>query len=694
MLWTSAFLAAALLQAPGETAPPPETPTANSTNGWTAAPTQWFAVPDSSAASWGFQNFNPRFGVQHRSQGYGYDSGFTAFETFIPLYQEDFSWLAAFQGNFLLDNYGDIGFNAGLVERHYVDAWDRVIGGNIFYSHREQGGNDFHQIGFGIETLGNRLDWRMNGYLPLGDDFEIPNSGGGVTDAVFYRRSLLVNFIADKPLAGFDTEIGGIIPSTLDIFRSYVGFYHFQGDYSRDVWGVQGRIEARLQDFGVLSMAITNDAVFDTNVVFAAGFYLPGTKPNSTPPYGRSQARMAEDVVRNQNIVIDRSATTEPVPARWADGTLIDVVHVDSSALLPGTGGLLLPVQTLTEAQNIAVPGSLIFVRANGTYTGEGIVLQDRQALLGEGIEHRIDSLYGSFVLPTVTPPEDITGIPSIVNAPSHAVTMAHNTQVSGFQIANPGGAGVFGIGLSNVSADRLSVNGAALDGITLVGVDGRVNVTENFVTNNQFAGIRLSTSFAEENNQFTVSDNTVLGNSGLGIGLTTRGQSSNSLVMERNLVRVVLGPTDDRTVPLIQLQSQDSSRLSARIENNDIEDSFNRTDASPDEDPYYHQLVVEAANNSRVDVGLINNRLVSDRTFLDNNPRNGSFGVDLTSADVAQLRARLEDNSSSLNYAFSELFISRFQLESALDTNTGELFYFPTANFFETIPAGTIDLP
>jgi hypothetical protein len=690
VLWTSAILAAALLQTPGEA---PASGAASASSDWIAAPTQWFATPPDTQVHWGFQNFGPRFGVQHRSQGYGYDSGFTSFETFVPLYQEDLDWLTAFQGNFLIDNYGDVGFNTGLVERHYHEGLDRVLGGNIFFTHRRQGGNDFHQIGFGIETLGSYLDWRANGYLPLGDKFEIPSSGGGVTDATFFRRQLLVNFIADKPLAGFDTEIGGIIPSTLDVFRAYIGVYNFNGNYSRNAFGVQGRLEARLQDMGLLSVAITNDAVFDTNVVFAAGFYLPGTKPRGTPA-SRAQGRMAEDVIRNHNIVIDRSATTDPVPARWASGTLIDVVHVDSSSVLPSTGGLLTPVTTLTDAQAAAQPGSLIFVRANGTYTGEGIVLQNEQALLGEGVEHTIQSLYGSFVLPTVTPPEDITGVPSIVNAPGHAVTMADNTQVSGFRIVNPGGSGVVGNGLTNVVADRLNISSPGQDAIALTNVSGQVRVTENFITNGAGGGIILSTSAADSQNSFVVSDNTILQNSGVGIDLTTRGQSTNTLVMERNLVRVILGPVDDRALPLVQILSRDSSQLSGRIENNDIEDGFNRNDTSPDEDPYYHQLVVDSINNSRVDIGLINNRLLSDRSFFQGNPRNGSFGVDLNSSDVSQLRARLKDNESALNYAFSELYISRFQLEDTLDTNTGTMLYFPTANFFQTIPAGTLILP
>lgn len=651
-------------------------------------------IPGTGGKQWGFENFWPRLGINHKSQGYGYDSGYTSFDTFVPLFQEDFSKLTAFQGNMLIDNYGDLGFNAGLVHRHHVDTMERIFGGNIFYTNRQQGGNSFNQIGFGVETLGNYLDWRANGYIPLGDDFQIPNSGGGVTEAFFSGRNILVNFIADKPLAGFDTEVGGVLPGSFDMFRGYMGFYHFQGNYSDDVWGYQGRMEARLRDSGVASVAVTNDGTFGTNVVFGIGLWLPGSNPRNPPWHGRAASRLAEDVVRNQNIVIDRSATKDPVVAKWLNGRDIEVVHVDSNSALPGLGTPLLPVQTLAVGQTLAGPESILFVHANSQYNGEGVVLQPGQQLLGEGVEHTIHSLYGSFILPTVTPAEDIASVPTIFNAPGDAITLASGNVVSGFQIFTSGGNGIAGSNLADAELTRLNISGSSANGILLNNAIGTITIADNFVNSNALAGIDVTIAGLERTNTITISDNTVLQNLGEGISLTTNGQSTNSLVMEQNLVRVVLGPTDDRNLALIDITTNDSSRLSARIENNDIEDSFNRDDTSPDEDPYYQQLTLTSQDSSHVDLGLIENRLVSDRQPLAGNPRNGSFGVDLNSTDLSTLRVRLDTNSSSLNYAFSENYISRFQLEDTLDTNTGTMFYFPTANFIETIPAGTIDLP
>lgn len=714
VLWTTALMAAALAQAPGNI---PATPArasgpvqvleVQSETVTPAAYPEWLTYRPATDSRWGFDNFLPRIGVQHRSQGYGYDSGYTSFDTFVPLHQEDFSQLTAFQGSLLLDNYGDIGFVTGLVHRRYVDPWQRVVGGNFFYNHREQGGNNFHQVGFGIETLGNYLDWRMNGYVPLGDSYQVPNRGGGVTEAMFAGRNILVNFIADKPLAGLDTEIGGIIPGSLDIFRAYVGLYHFQGSQSDSFVGVQGRLEGRMRDSGVASIAITNDKTFGTNVVFGVGFWFPGFNPRNALPYNRAANRMGEDVVRNQNIVIERSPTREPVAARWHTGNIIDVVHVDSAAAIPGLGTPALPVQSLQIAQQIAAPESLIFVHANGQYNAETVVLQDGQQLLGEGIDHTISSLYGDFLLPYVTPLEDITNVPLISNAPGTTVTMANNTTVSGFRMTNSGGNGVFANGVNNVTVDRVNINGAALNAVQLLDVGGNIRVTENFLNNNGQKGLELSTSAAAQQNQIVVSDNTVLNNPLEGIDIRTNGQSQNTLVMERNLVRVTLGPlgsvarpANDPNVqivvgpPLISINSFNSSQLAARVQNNDVEDFFLRDTNSPDEDPYYNQIQVTASDNSRIDIGFINNRLESNRSVLLGEPRNGSFGLEMSSNHVSAIRAQLIDNTSSLNFAFAENYISRFQLEDTLDTNTGTMFYFPTRNFFETIPVGSVFLP
>lgn len=650
---------------------------------------RWFATEPT--LHWGFEQFRPRIGVQHRSQGYGYDRGYTSLETFVPLLQVDFQALTGLEANLLVDNGGELGCNVGLVQRLYSERWDRIVGVNVFYDHREEDGSRFHQIGCGVESLGTLFDWRLNGYFPVGDDLFMAE-GGGVTSAEFSGRQILVNFVANKALTGFDSEVGGIIPRTREILRGYAGLYNFWGDASDSVVGFQGRLEARLQDSVLLHLGLTNDGTFGTNCVVGVGLYWGGFSAKTSAPT-RAASRLADKVYRNQNITIERSPLPEPVPARWVDGSLIDVVHVNSAAVGAETGGVDEPFQTLTAAQAAAGPGSILFVHANSSYSGESVVLQDRQHLLGEGIEHQLVSLYGTFTLPTVTPPEDVLNVPLIEDAPATAVTVANDTVVSGFRIFDAAGDGVAGTNVTHVTLDGLHIRNAAGSGINLAQASGNLSVTNNFVVSNGNDGITLVTGLTGSNT-LVISDNTILGHPGEGVQIVAQGDTDTTLIFERNLVRVVLGPTENRTEALVQVEAFNNARLSARFEDNTLEDSFLRDDTSPDEDPYFMQLALNAWNNSRVDVGFVANELNSDRRFLLDNPANGSFGISAASYDVSRVRARFDRNASDLNYRLAEHFISVFQLEDTLATNSGGFYYFPLATFFEVIPAGTITLP
>ena len=48
---------------------------------------------------------------------------------------------------------------------------NRILGGHVNYDGRTTAnGNYFNQMTFGIESLGSRLDFRANGYIPIGTD--------------------------------------------------------------------------------------------------------------------------------------------------------------------------------------------------------------------------------------------------------------------------------------------------------------------------------------------------------------------------------------------------------------------------------------------------------------------------------------------------------------------------------------------
>src|SRR5262249_5087076 len=84
--------------------------------------------------------------------------------------------------------------------------------------------------------------------------------------------------------------------------------------------------------------------------------------------------------------------------------------------------------------------------------------------------------------------------MPQIAGAPGNAVTVASNTEVSGFTVTAPGINGIFGNSVTNVNINCNDISGAVVnDGIVLRGASSGV-VTQNTLTGNAVDGIGFDT--------------------------------------------------------------------------------------------------------------------------------------------------------------------------------------------------------
>lgn len=638
--------------------------------------------------------FNGRFQYQYWTEGMGYDEGFSSFEGFLPLGGDPCQTFAGFQGNVLVDNEGDFGFNAGVLYRSYVAEWDRTLGGYLFLDNRRESGTTFNQIGFGLETLGRSWDARTNVYIPVGDT----RSGAlslVVLDTEFVGRSILLTQRARyaEAMTGLESEIGGPLPWMGDVLRGYLGGYFFNSDHGGDdAWGPMGRLEARLDDNVTLNVAVTHDDVFNTNVFFGAALYLPGYLPAPKRAIPEPWARLAEPVFRRHNIVVQRRKVTELAVAQNPGGQRIDVVHVNSAAAAGGTGSVTAPFQTLAQAQAAATPGDIIFGHANSVFDAQSIVLQANQQLLGEGIEHIIATRTQDIVLPTATDPELIQDVPLIVNAPGNAVTLASGSTVAGWRIENAGARAVFGSGVGNVRVDHNVLEGNEA-GVRLINIGGTNRITNNMINANRTEGIEIGT-VGTNVATVVVEGNTLVNNDEEAIDVITTANSRLTLLVDRNTIRVgIPADTIDRE-PLVKVRTRDASVLSARFQENQIEDIAQEAGDQNSRDVYFDQILIDAGNNSQAFLGFYDNELASNREFLDDSARNGPFGIDAEAWEVARLGIRLADNSSTLNYAFSEVDLSIVQIEGeSLGTNTGQFFYWPSALNFEFVESGSLPI-
>ncbi len=208
-------------------------------------------------------------------------------------------------------------YNIGVGYRQLIQDRAAVLGGNIFYDHREsRSGVRFGQIGLGVEYLSHRVDARANVYLPLDsrkkvDSFEVSetsvssrmvsstetewddiyatgNSLNQPFRQVTSRRMRTTTTTTSRmfetyevALRGWDAEVGTLLP--LDALDEYLrlkvfgGYYKYYGRYGLDdVDGFRGRLEAQLRPaFVVDATYYANDDLTGGNFTIGAYVSVP-----------------------------------------------------------------------------------------------------------------------------------------------------------------------------------------------------------------------------------------------------------------------------------------------------------------------------------------------------------------------------------------------------------------------------------
>lgn len=455
------------------------------------------AVPVSQPAP-EFAPVDPRYSFRYDGgNGVGYRNGFFLLESFYPFAQVPGQSVGF--GNARVFNYMDGRFwevQLGGGSRWVVGESGAVFGVNAFYDGRNTDLRWYNQIGFGAELIGERWDLRANVYIPVGRQLV----RAGSSDALSTPRFVGTNIAFDRTrfttfestMGGVDVEVGRRLPSFLPNVRStaYLGFYHFSNDRVQTANGIRGRLEAWVNDNLSLHMAVQQDAVFDTTFTGGVAVHFGGGRRGSVG-YG-VESRLGAPVSRQPAMVIQRktdAARTTELALDPATGAPIEVRHANSASATGGDGSVERPFNTLGTLQAGSAPGHILFVHANSAFTGEGIVLQDNQRLLGEGIAHQFVSRQGTFVLPRATAG---TMAPLISMAPMTAVTLANGTEVSGLRIDMSGGDGIRSIRVSNVNVNRNFITGSGQGGIVLLRTGGTSRITENVLDNNNLARLAV----------------------------------------------------------------------------------------------------------------------------------------------------------------------------------------------------------
>jgi hypothetical protein len=192
---------------------------------------------------------SPRGGVGFSTTGSGYEDPFFSLEGFIPLQQSPGNNLTFLEGKLLYLTDSTMGGNLVLGQRFYSSSQDQILGGYIAYDFRDTGNSFFNQIGAGFELLTNKWDFRVNGYLPIGDQrqqvaesFSNPNFEGNFLLLDRDRRF-------EAAVGGLDLEVGTQLARLGEgDLRGYGGVYYYNAPGGNDGFGIRGRLEARPSD--------------------------------------------------------------------------------------------------------------------------------------------------------------------------------------------------------------------------------------------------------------------------------------------------------------------------------------------------------------------------------------------------------------------------------------------------------------
>ncbi len=407
------------------------------------------------------------------------------------------------------------GGNAGLGYRHLREDWNAWGGASVWYDADDTTSKLFQQIGLSFEGLIDRYELRSNVYLPFTNSQTYSNSISGeklVGNQLLYGTA--VN--QGTALRGVDFEVGYSLPiRDRHWVRGFVGGYHFEGGSKGNVDGFKMRVEGVYNNGVTAQLLYTNDPLYGSNLMAGVSLQLPYGNNNPTSGWKQPTPSPFRLVERNYNVIVSRQTvdTNDKVAINPATGKPYQVEQVYevgqpynplNPIVIANPIGLTNPIGVATATgynqlvqqtgdgttahpfnsigAAIASGGDVIYVRS-GSIINEPITLSPGQHLLGESnsVSQALSVAGGGTAfLPHISQSlqtSNSTLTPRFEATNGNAITLASNTEVSGFTFNHVSGDGIIGTNVSGINLHDLTFNQVGADAIHLTGSSGSVNM-------------------------------------------------------------------------------------------------------------------------------------------------------------------------------------------------------------------------
>lgn len=409
------------------------------------------------------------------------------------------------------DDNSSLEGNFGLGVRRMLESGWNLGAYGYFDRRRSDTGNFFNQGTLGVEALGRDLDFRANGYLPIGTRVR---DLGETSAAALSGATLQVTSTTreERALKGFDAEMGWRAPlfdsEAARQLRLYLGGYRFNDDVIKVV-GPRVRAELAMEDlpwFGkgtklFLGAEAQDDSARGSQTFLSVRLRIPLGKESSAPSTLNAQERrMTAPVMRDVDIVTQSrvSSTLTEAATQTSGGQALTVV--DSATTT--TAAALNTALTNAGASTVVLSGTF--------NTNAQVSMAVGQTIIGGG-SLTVRSASGrtaTVSLPSAT-------IAATANSTLNALAMANNATLIGMTVTNG-----YSTGSSN-AVDAQGMTGVTIRNSTLTatGTNGAYTLDARTTTNAVIVGNNITANpsafgasgiYAQSANNITIADNTI----------------------------------------------------------------------------------------------------------------------------------------------------------------------------------------
>ncbi|MEL6224972.1 MAG: right-handed parallel beta-helix repeat-containing protein [Cyanobacteria bacterium J06627_8] len=646
-----------------------------------------------------------RGGVGHTSSGAGFD-GTTHIRGFIPLRQRPGQNITYVAPQFLIDNAGDVGGNLLFGHRAYGDDGNRIWGGYVSFDARETDESDFYQLGMGVESLGNVWDFRVNGYIPLGDTSQVVEErtfDTGLSVSSGFQGNLLVLAnrreqervrVEDIALGGFDAEVGARMARWNDgngDLRGFAGFYFYDANRVDSTLGWRVGLELRPVQSIVLGVNAQGDEIFGTNVVGSIALTFPRVRPKGPVPEEiEVAARLGEPVRRVSSIAVETQESRETIIEEIEEPLMnpeeedpYRFIHVTLGRDDQGDGTFENPFGTIEEAiaDSISDGNNIIYVDAGSNPDIPAFTIPDRVSVLSQGPTQFLAGMpFPGFPelpsrLPFSTSVNFNEGIlveiplsgdgnfPTIRDSSAtNLVTMNDRTTLSGFLLVDAPENAVFGNSVNDVEIRDNVITNPGERGIYLSDVTGSGIIFDNVITGAQ-GGADSGQAILIENRASGSLDAAIrrhqITNNRVGIEIIAQGDLT-TLEDPAQIINIeetsILNSTEEGLFATADsFGNQQISFVDGQIENNGADgarlESFNR---GSQEFTLSNSTVLDNAGNGlRFQVGVLNGTTTAaQESFIIGNTisNNAGDGISIEANEITAQEFAITDNTITDN--------------------------------------------